>query len=97
MAGHSDENAHTGHGAGHGNDEDERVAHDDHGLDEGHADAGHGEPFVNNAPEVSGQVMTNWWKFPFDQTTNFSLLGYFLGRIFDRERQDKRVDMTLNG
>lgn len=35
-----------------------------------------------------------WWKLPFDPTTNFSLFGLFLG-AFGWVTPKKRTDMTL--
>jgi hypothetical protein len=48
------------------------------------ADAGHLEN-QGNAPE-------SWLNLPFDQTTNFSLLGYFIGASVG----DHRLDLILD-
>ncbi len=72
-----------------------RGNHDDtHG---GHGrDNGYGAPQSPVAAySPSEEAGKRWWSLPFDTVTNFSLLGLFLGWIMDRN--DKRVDMRLNG
>ncbi|TAN63501.1 hypothetical protein EPN18_02235 [bacterium] len=59
--------------------------------------SGHGEHIENdNAPKISGEITEKWWKLPFDTTTNFSILGLFFGKLFDRGTSGKRVDLTLD-
>ncbi len=38
----------------------------------------------------------DWWKFPFDATANFSLLGFFMGGAYWAGNPDKVVDLTLD-
>ncbi len=42
--------------------------------------------------EASG---TNWWRLPFDATTNFSLLGWCLDKLKRRPDVKENVDLTL--
>lgn len=80
--------AHGGHDDTHG--------HDTHGADAhggGHVTDTQGAPSTVSAYSPSEEARKRWWSMPFDATTNFSLLGYFLGRIMDRN--NKRVDLRL--
>ncbi|MBI5888179.1 MAG: hypothetical protein HZB82_05645 [Deltaproteobacteria bacterium] len=84
--GHDDTHGHDTHGGGHG-----------HGKDTQGAEA---TVIPLRPPLERGEVYSpsdearrRWWSMPFDATTNFSLLGYFLGWIMDRN--NKRVDMQL--
>jgi len=42
--------------------------------------------------EASG---SKWWLLPFDATTNFSLLGWFLDKFKKRPGSKENVDLTL--
>ncbi len=44
----------------------------------------------------SGETNRKWWRLPFDDTTNFSLLGYILGGLHWEGNEEKKVDLTLN-
>jgi hypothetical protein len=37
-----------------------------------------------------------WWEPAFDSTTNFSLLGWFWGRLEYKPDSRKKVDLTLD-
>ncbi|HLC19198.1 MAG TPA: hypothetical protein VJM57_09330 [Thermodesulfobacteriota bacterium] len=47
-----------------------------------------------NADILEGEQARNWWKLPFDSTTNFSLFGYFLGGLRWEDPRN-RTDFTL--
>lgn len=75
--------AHDGHGDTHGPD-----AHGGaHGKDT------RGAQSTVSAYSPSEEARRRWWSMPFDAMTNFSLLGFFLGWIMDRN--DKNVDLRL--
>ena len=81
--------AHGGHDDTHG--------HDTHGGGHGHGDAQvtdtQGAQSTVSVYSPSEEARGRWWSMPFDATTNFSLLGFFLGWIMDRN--EKNVDMRL--
>lgn len=59
--------------------------------------AGHTEHVENdNAPKLSAEIIQKWWKLPFDTTSNFSILGLFFDKLFDRGSSGKRVDLSLD-
>lgn len=47
-------------------------------------------------PQEDAAGARRWWRLPFDPTTNFSLLGFFLGGFHWESNTRKRVDLTLN-
>ena len=73
------------------------MAHDGHGdthSPDTHGKAAHGAAQSTvSAYSPSEEARRRWWSMPFDATTNFSLLGFFLGWIMDRN--DKNVDLRL--
>jgi hypothetical protein len=52
------------------------------------------EPKEENSGS-DGTAAPEWWKLPFDSTTNFSILGWLLDKLKGRRDEEKRVDMTL--
>ncbi|MBI5453643.1 MAG: hypothetical protein HY956_03345 [Deltaproteobacteria bacterium] len=93
--GHDDNDSHATHGHGvHGDEHDDLLlhgGHDEHGAHDVHA---HDEPAQPVAPPDTGN--RNWWRLPFDATTNFSLLGFFLGGSRWESNERKRVDFKLD-
>jgi len=47
-------------------------------------------------PEGETLVREEWWRLPFDETTNFSLLGFFIGGSHWTWNREKTADMTLD-
>ena len=48
----------------------------------------------NNSDSV-GHPHQNWPDIPFDATTNFSILGWFLDKLISRMSKKKKVDLIL--
>jgi hypothetical protein len=46
-------------------------------------------------PSSDGTAVPEWWKLPFDSTTNFSILGWLLDKFRGRRSEEKTVDMNL--
>lgn len=89
MAGHDDNHGHGGHGDAH----DDLLLHGGHDEHDSHAhaDDAHAEPA--EPPDTGNR---QWWRLPFDATTNFSLLGFFLGGARWESNERKRVDFKLD-
>ncbi|MHC4457945.1 MAG: hypothetical protein ACYS0I_12845 [Planctomycetota bacterium] len=45
--------------------------------------------------EKIGAPDSKWRRLPFDATTNFSLLGWFLDKLKKRPDSKENVDLTL--
>jgi hypothetical protein len=44
----------------------------------------------------SGAPQEGWTGLPFDTTTNFSLLGLYLGRLKGKDNTRKKIDLVLD-
>jgi len=49
----------------------------------------------NDRSEKVGVASSKWWLLPFDATTNFSLLGWFLDKFKKGPDSKENVDLTL--
>ncbi|MBI5902069.1 MAG: hypothetical protein HZB84_01100 [Deltaproteobacteria bacterium] len=60
--------------------------------------AGHDEPYAAAPAESHGPAPSTveWEEPPFDPMTNFTLLGFLLGRLLDKDESEKKIDVVLN-
>lgn len=49
----------------------------------------------DNASAAAPAVLDRWWHLPFDTSTNFSLLGFFIEDYLDEPASGKKVDLDL--
>lgn len=60
---------------------------------------GHDEPHAA-APHAGGRgpapTTLEWEEPPFDAMTNFTLLGFLLGKLLDKDGSEKKIDVVLD-
>lgn len=48
-----------------------------------------------NFPAEAKESKQIWRNLPFDAATNFSLLGWLLGKISSAKKSEEKIDLTL--
>lgn len=81
----SSDDSHNAHDAGHDDEPHGAGHHDDHHAG-GHAESHDADPST-----------VGWEELPFDPMTKFTLLGFLLGRLLDKDESEKQIDVVLNG
>ena len=94
---HNDAHGHDAdadsHGGGHGHDDDDERPHVSHAHAHAHDDHA---PVEDSSKAERGT--DSWWTLKFDETTCFSLLGFFLNwSVLDwgKNGERKKVDLVL--
>jgi len=50
---------------------------------------------ADSSAAIAAASNVRWWQLPFDTSTNFSLLGFFVEEYFEEPDSGKKVDLDL--